>query len=201
MLDDQTRNAIEQTVKHQNDYEQALIAEEAEKPAKVKRHRNRPDLQHYGYENAQPGDNARYLKNALVSLDLPPIDVSDPKQVENRIKQYFDWCIQNDEKPKVTGMANWIGVHRDTINTWLRGEVRGKTHADIIKKFYGIMEELWENYMLEGTVNTVSGIFLGKVMFGYRETSEVVLTPNTPLQNIDTDESRKRLTSAIPDDE
>lgn len=38
-----------------------------------------------------------------------------------------------------------------------------------------------EDYMLNGKINPVSGIFLMKNNFGYTDKSEVVLTPNTPL--------------------
>ena len=36
-------------------------------------------------EGLQPGDNARYLSHALESSNLPPIDTSDARQVEERI--------------------------------------------------------------------------------------------------------------------
>ena len=55
--------------------------------------------------------------------------------------------------------------------------------------------------MQNGKISPPNGIFLGKNNFDYKDVQDVVLTPNTPLQNIDADESRKRLTSAIPDDE
>ena len=199
MIDEQTRAAIERTVKSRKRNEQAIIASEDSGTIKPKQHRNRPDLQNYGYENAKPGDNSRYIRNALVAFDLPPIDLEDPNQVENRIRQYFDWCVQNDQKPKVSGMANWIGVHRDTLNSWFRGECRSNTHSDVIKKYYGILEELWESYMQDGVINTVSGIFLGKVMFGYRETNEIVLTPNNPLDQGNPDEIRKKYIEALPE--
>lgn len=197
-MNEQTRKAIEQNVKNRKKQEETILASESEN-GKPKQHRNRPDLANYGYENAKPGDNARYLRNALVALELPPIDVADAKQVESRIHQYFEWCISNDQKPKVTGMANWLGVHRDTINSWFRGECRSKTHSDLIKKYYGILEELWESYMQDGTINTVSGIFLGKVLFGYRETSEIVLTPNNPLDTADPNTARQKYIEALPD--
>ena len=198
-MDEQTRKAIEQNVRTRKKHEEALIASDSEN-TKPKQHRNRPDLANYGYENAKPGDNARYLRNALVALELPPIDVADAEQVENRIKQYFNWCIENDQKPKVSGMANWLGVHRDTINSWFRGECRSNTHSDLIKKYYGILEELWESYMQDGTINTVSGIFLGKILFGYRETSEIVLTPNSPYPNGEVSDVNK-LVDALPEPE
>jgi hypothetical protein len=40
------------------------------------------------------------------------------------------------------------------------------------------LEELWEDYMLNGKVNPVAGIFLGKNLFQYRDQQEYVLTPN-----------------------
>ena len=41
------------------------------------------------------------------------------------------------------------------------------------------MEMLWENYMQNGKINPVSGIFLGKNNFGYTDKQEHVITPNT----------------------
>ena len=40
------------------------------------------------------------------------------------------------------------------------------------------MEILWENYMQNGKINPVSGIFLGKNNFGYQDKTEYVVTPN-----------------------
>lgn len=147
----------------------------------VKRKRNRPDLANFGAENAEPGDNSRFLRHALVSWDLPPIDISDPKQVENRISEYFCYCAENDRKPNIKGMGNWLGVHADTVNSWKRGEYRGETHSEVIKKAIDLLEELWIDYMQNGKVNPASGIFLGKNMFGYKDTQDVVVTPNRPM--------------------
>ena len=147
----------------------------------VKKKRNRPDLQNYGYENAEPGDNARYLRHARASLDLPPIDVADPVQVEQRINEYFDYCEQNDRKPSMIGMSNWIGVDISTFDNWQRGTYRATTHLPIVKKAAGVLKEMWADYMQNGKINPVSGIFLGKVQFGYRDQQEVVITPNNPL--------------------
>ena len=118
----------------------------------VKKKRNRPDLANFGAENAEPGDNSRYLRFALVSWDLPPIDISDAEQVKGRIEEYFRFCIENDRKPNMKGMGNWLGVHRDTVNQWMRGEYRSSTHTDVIKKAVDILEELWVDYIQDITV-------------------------------------------------
>lgn len=166
---------------------------------KQKRHRNRPDLANFGEEYTQPGDNARFLRHALVSLDLPPIDISDPKQVENRIREYFQYCIDNDRKPNMIGLANWLGVSRDTLNSWKRGEYRTQSHSDLIKKALDVLEELWMDYMLNGKANPASLIFIGKNLWQYKDQTDVVVTPNSPLENLDSDQARKRYQDALPE--
>lgn len=151
------------------------------KQAVVKRKRNRPDLANYGYENAKPGDNAASLRHAMASLALPKIDTSDPAQVEQRINDYFEYCIANDRKPSMIGIANWVGVDATTINSWEREEYRTLTHSPIIKRAKAIMHEQWVDYMQNGKINPASGIFLGKNMFGYKDTQDVVVTPKNPL--------------------
>jgi hypothetical protein len=147
----------------------------------VKTKRKRTDLENFGAERVNPGDNSRFLRDALVGFDLPPIDISDPKQVEQRIKEYFLHCIERDRKPQVVGLANWLGVDRSTLNSWNRGEYRAETHSPIIKKAMIILEELYVDYMMNGKVNPGSGCFIGKNHFGYKDVTENVLTLNNPL--------------------
>ena len=159
------------------------------------------DLTAEGGENLQPGDNARYVRMAMASWDLPPIDISDPEQVKQRIALYFQHCADNDRKPQLIGMANWLGVDRSTINSWKRGEHRTETHSPIIKKAIDTLEELWVDYMQNGKVNPGAGIFLGKNLFGYKDVADVVVTPNNPMQDLNAEEARKRLVDAIPVDD
>lgn len=147
------------------------------KPAKQTR--NRPDLAKFGQEYVEPGDNSRFLRHALQTLDMPPIDISDPKQVEARIDWYFQHCIDNEMKPTVKGFCNSLGVSRKTLMEWRHGNYRATTHQAIIMKAYDLLEELWESYMLNGKINPVSGIFLGKNQWDYADKQEYVLTPNT----------------------
>lgn len=140
--------------------------------------------ENFGQEGVKPGDNARYLRHALVTLNLPPIDIADEKQVEERINWYFVHCIENDMKPTVKGLCNALGIARQTLNTWNNEQYRGFTHSALIKKAYGLMEELWEDYMLNGKVNPVSGIFLGKNNFSYKDVQDIVVIPNNPLGEV-----------------
>ena len=174
----------------------------------IKRKRNRPDLANFGQENVEPGDNSRFIREARIAFDggmdrtpLPPIDISDPEQVKHRISEYLDFCELNDKKPSPIAMAAWIGVSRDTLNSWKRGECRAETHSDTIKKAMVLMEEIWYDMMQNGRINPASGIFLAKNMFGYKDVADVVVTPNNPLQDLSADDARKRLVDAIPEEE
>lgn len=154
--------------------------EESNLERKPKRNGNNKQIG-FGEENTKHGDNTRYLRYAMVSMDLPPIDIADPLQVEQRIKDYFNFCMANDKKPNIKGLGNWLGVDRSTVNSWKRGEYRSETHSPLIKKAVDILEDLWVDYMLNGKVNPASGIFLGKNMFGYKDVQDIQFIPQQPL--------------------
>lgn len=160
------------------------------------------DLTAEGGGTLEPGENARYVRFAMASWDLPPIDISDPEQVTERLRMYFKHCAENDRKPQVVGMCNWLGISRQALNEWKNGETRSATHGDIIKKAYGMLEEMWADYMLNGKINPASGIFLSKNWFNYRDVADVVVTPNNPYQAASEDElNKKYLTDMVTDDE
>lgn len=167
---------------------------------KQKQHRNRPDLAKFGEEFTEPGDNARYLRYALVSWDLPPIDISDPKQVEQRIRDYFQFCIDNDRKPNIKGLGNWIGVSDETVRRWRIGEYRKEEHCGLIKKAVDALQEMWWDYGQNGKCNPASWIFVGKNAFGMRDEQQIVVTPQSPMDGVDPDTARRRYAQALPED-
>lgn len=146
----------------------------------------REDKLNFGQEYVEAGDNSKYLRHALATLNMPPIDISDPKQVEERIYWYFTHCADNEMKPTVKGLCNALGISRNTLRTWYNEDFRGATHSAIIKRAYDLLEELWEDYMLNGKINPVSGIFLGRNHWGYQDKVDLVITPNAAgVQELD----------------
>ena len=137
---------------------------------------NTPNVQPLDVE---PGDNTKYLTLAMTVMNLPPIDISDVNQVRQRINEYLTLCASADMKPTVKGFCNALKIGRTTLFDWKRGSYRQDTHQAVICEAYDLLEELWENYMQNGKINPVSGIFLGKNNFGYQDKQEYVVTPNT----------------------
>ena len=159
------------------------------------------DLTAEGGGAMEPGENARYVRHALVSWNMPPIDISDPQQVSDRIGEYFQYCVENDRRPQIVGMCNWLGITRETLNQWENGNVRSATHTDIIKKARCLIEEMWADLMMTGRINPASGIFLSKNWFNYRDVADVVVTPNNPYQAASDEELKDKYLTDIPGEE
>lgn len=164
----------------------------------------RKDLSWSGNENVQPGDMGRYLRHARNVAALEPIDISDIKQVIERLNWYFNECEINGLKPTVTGMCNALGIDRVTLYRWEKGTYRDGTHQAVVVKYKKMLEELWEMQMVEGKINPIVGIFLGKNHFGYADKQDIVVTPNNPLGDVENEEEIRRryiLESIVCEDE
>ena len=157
------------------------------KPKRKSNGKNSPVIGDNGLMT-EPGDNAKYLSVGMQLFTLPPIDMKDTKQVEDRLQEYFRIHYEADLKPTVAGMGMALnGMDRRRLWEIKTDNLKGGTSEfdlptstlDAIKKAYKYMEMLWENYMQNGKINPVSGIFLGKNNFGYQDKQEHVITPNT----------------------
>ena len=162
------------TIKNDDD----IVKEVVKKPRGGK---NSPVIGDNGLQVA-PGDNTKYLNLGMQLFNLPPIDLKDPEQVNNRLMEFFKIHADADMKPTVSGMGMALGLDRRRLWEIKTGNAKAynlpTSVADSIKRAYEYMEILWENYMQNGKINPVSGIFLGKNNFGYQDKTEYVVTPN-----------------------
>lgn len=148
-----------------------------------------------------PGDNALYTQKNMELFNLPKINILDYNEVNSRINEYFGIMQKYDCKPTVTGLSMALGIDRRRlweIKTGNYGNVQGITTKlpeevrGLIIKTYDFLETLWEDYMLNGKINPVSGIFLGKNHYGYQDKTEYVLTPNSQKEEYDAESIRER---------
>ena len=135
-------------------------------------------LQFEPLEPGEPKKNSRYLREARVAYNLPPIDTSDPAQVEQRINDYLDFCEANEKRPTVVGLANWIGVGAREIAYWKNGQDRGSSVAKIIQRYRAMIEEYMVDQLQESKTNPANLIFLMKNMFGYKDQTDIVVGQN-----------------------
>ena len=158
--------------------------------------------------NLDAGDNTKYLTLGLELFRLPAIDLREPEQVQDRLNEFFEIHARYDMKPTVAGMGMALGLDRRRLweiktgnyHTSKALESLPTLSTESIKKAYEYMELLWENYMQNGKINPVSGIFLGKNNFGYQDKTEYVVTPNTNSDSdYNADDIRKRYLNNSPE--
>ena len=122
--------------------------------------------------NTEPGENNKYLTHALRLANLPKVDPRDVDALGKRVEEYFLICAEDDSKPSVAGLALAIGTDRRRVWEWAQGS---DFRSDILKKAYQILNLMMEDYMQNGKINPVSGIFLLKNNFGYQDKQEHII--------------------------
>lgn len=150
----------------------------------------------------EPGDNTRLISKNLEVMMLPKVNLQDPEAVRDRIRQYFEILAKYDSRPTISGFSMAFGMdrfrmHQVIYNTNSNTRVTFyKTVPEesraVLREVYQFMETMWEDYMLTGKINPVTGIFLAKNNFGYRDQTEHVITPNQQQEGPNADQIRRR---------
>lgn len=171
----------------------------------VKQKQKRPKRSEEYLPHYEQGDMARMIRDSLSLASMGPVDMYDPPQVEARVDQYLLYCLDHDMKPTVESMALAFNTNRTQIWKWKEGVESNlpERSRNAIKKGYSIMNQLLSQTMADGKINPVAAIFLLKNNHNYKDQTDVVVTPNNPLKDLDADTARQRLIEAVPmeDDE
>ncbi len=179
------------------------LTEVGEQVGKQVTKRKRPDLTEAQTVHTEPGDNRKYILHSLRLADLPKVNLTDAKEVAQRVVDYFTICADDDMKPSVAGLALAMDIDRRYL--WeIREGRKGKNPevADTLKKAMKLLDLQMVDYMQNGKINPVSGIFLMKNNFGYADKQEVIVTPNNPLGDTkDTKELEERYIESVVEDE
>lgn len=145
-------------------------------------------------KDVEEGTNKAVLSHSLdvSTLKASPVNIDDPDEVADRIREYFELCMKNDMKPTIPELGIAFGHGRD----WIINIVMGRrAHLNDIsmgyfKSAYDMINGQLEQYMLSGGTNVVAGIFIAKNNFGYKDTQETVVA-----HTIDVKKSAEQLTA------
>lgn len=120
-------------------------------------------------------------------FNLQDIDLSDADQVRERISWYFELHERYAVRPTVAGLAMCLnGMSRSYLWSVVNDKPIGSCGArckiapasvDEIKKAYKNMEIMWEFLFNQGKINPVTGIFMAKNNYGYKDQTEHVIAP------------------------
>jgi len=170
----------------------------------AKRSVSRPHHPNWAVE----GSNAKaiYISQEIGSWEKP--DLQDPKSVSDRLYKYFMFMAENDSKPLVSGLAQALGIDRHQLRE-IACNVQGTTGIrkvnnatqEIIADAYQSLETAFEYNFINGKINPVTGIWISKNHFGYRDKQEVEIVHKDPLGSpIDREALEQRYLDSIVTD-
>lgn len=150
----------------------------------------------------KPGEMSKMIQNAMDIASFGPLDSNSPEEVENRIGQYFKYCVEHEIRPSAEGMALALNTNRMTVWQWREGVVKKPEGVrNALKKGFSVLNYMMAQFMQEGKINPVSAIFLLKNNYGYADQSEVIVTPNTGLDALDPTAARQKYLDTLPEAE
>ena len=174
-----------------------------EQVTEVVKKRKRPDRTEALTPVYEKGEMAQMITDALALSKMGKVNMYDPEAVERRVDEAFKYMIDHDMKPTIESIALAFGTNRTTMWRWKEGVETDIPEAsrNAIKRAYTLTNQLLTQTMINGKINPIPAIFLLKNNHGYKDQTDVVVTPNDPLRDMDADQARKRITDAIPVDE
>ena len=150
----------------------------------------------------KPGEMSKMIRNAMDIASFGPVDSNSPEEVENRIGEYFRYCIEKEIRPSAEGMALALNTNRMSVWQWREGVVKKPEGVrNALKKGFSILNYMLAQFMQEGKINPVAGIFLLKNNYAYADQSEVIVTPNTGLDALDPTAARQKYSDTLPEAE
>ena len=139
------------------------------------------------------------LKNSLYWRKHPKIQ-SDEECAE-RLNEFFSHWAETGEIPTVEKMCLALGYTRMAVWYWEQGS-QGKARKEMIEMAKEILASIDAELVSRGKIPQITYIFRAKNFFGLSDKTEVVLTPNNPLEsNMSSEELRERYELNAPNED
>lgn len=167
-----------------------------DKESAPRKRRKRPEQS----VNLSPGDGGLFVGSAIELMKLPKIDIDDVPAVQKRIEDYFGFCAKRDLKPSVAGVALALDINRRELLKYAQDGIKSDELRLTLKKAFEILDFLMDQYMQNGKINPVSGIFLMKNNLGYSDTQKVEISAPNPFGAAQDRKSlEERYLESVPD--
>lgn len=132
-----------------------------------------------------PADAVKHaLQGITPLLSVSKVSGSDEKEVENRIKSYFDHCQNAEVIPTVEGMALALGIDRTTLWRWEKGDGCTVDVMEIIRRSKLILQATDAELALRQKISPVTYIFRAKNFYGM--TDNVRIEADVPQKRVST---------------
>lgn len=129
---------------------------------------------------------AKAVENNLVFFNKGIREkVRSDDELCDRLNWFFSVCAETQQIPNVEKMANAVGFHRNTLQSWEAGTKPGFSPATgkIISQAKQILASIDAELATEGKTQPVVYMFRAKNFYGMRDQQDVVVTPNMGQQS------------------
>lgn len=110
------------------------------------------------------------------------VSLEDVEEIKKRTFVYLRACEETATFPSNIGLAHSLGYTDRALRHWRNKKPNTET-AQWLEMFNELCVDVLNQSALKNYSNSIVAIFMNKAHYGYRETNELVLTPNT--QDID----------------
>lgn len=122
------------------------------------------------------------------------VSLADTEDIKRRTIVYLRACEKTSTFPTSLGLARSLGYSDRALRHWRSKQPQSET-AQWLEMFNDLCADVLNQSALDNNANSIVAIFLNKAMYGFRETNELIISPNAQVvdeDTISTDEIRKR---------
>ena len=147
---------------------------------------------------AQP--NVKAFNREFVSKALTgrPYRWNSVEELNCEIAEYFDLCERTDTVPTITSLCGWLHCERSTFYEHCNNPNSPFSHT--LKNVLTICHSFLENGTIDGKINPVTFIFLGKNYFGLRDDKQITVAPTDSKAQINTQETMDAIQKQIEEE-
>ncbi len=133
--------------------------------------------------------NANYIVHAKRLSDLPPVALSDPEAIRDRVDWYYQLCMTDGVRPNLPGFALAFGLTRTGLMNALADRRMTRDCAEELGRGIAMLDEIMSALTLDGRIMPVASIYLMNNWLGYKNASEVT----TRTEQVETSVDQKAL--------
>ena len=142
------------------------------------------------------------MTDRLFGVGGRPPAFSNVDDLNKDISDFLDLCQKTTTIPTIMGLATWLGVSRDTI--YAHANDSRSPFSYILKNFIDLCHLSLENGAIDGKVNPVTYIFMGKNYFSLSDSKDIKVSATNDSSSPNAQETasalRKQLEEeSIPD--
>lgn len=120
------------------------------------------------------------------------------EELNSDIRDYLNLCQKTTTIPTIMGLATWLGCSRDTI--YAHANDSRSPFSYILKNFIDLCHLSIENGAIDGKVNPVTYIFMGKNYFSLTDSKDIKVSATNDSTSPNAEETANALRKQLEEE-